>query len=174
MLDALWSIVVIALSAHCSVVIGYSAFRVNAPPSTRGEHTIGFVEDDAMSNSDFHSTEFLARQHRSLLGLRAALLTAAQAHESEESQVNQEAAGSPREYGDDGQKLAALELAGNLVVRDVARLARINRALEKIADGTYGFTDVSGLPIPRERLDAVQDAVCTFEEDEAYERQQSR
>ena len=127
-----------------------------------------------MSNSDFHNTEFLARQHRSLLGLRAALLTAAQAHESEESQVNQEVAGSPREYGDDGQKLAALELAGNLVVRDVARLARINRALEKITDGTYGFSDVSGSPTPRERLEAVPDAVCTFDEEGTYERQQRR
>jgi DnaK suppressor protein len=88
--------------------------------------------------------------------------------------VNQEAAGNPREYGDDGQKLAALELAGNLVVRDVARLARVNRALAKIADGTYGLSDVSGSQIPRERLEAVPDAVCTFEEESAYEQQQSR
>jgi len=127
-----------------------------------------------MSNSDFLSTEFLERQRRSLVDLRAALLAVAHTHETEESQVNQESAGSPREYGDDGQKLAALELAGNLVVRDVARLARVNRALEKIADGTYGLSDMSGSPIPRERLEAVPDAVCTFEEESAYERQQSR
>lgn len=79
-----------------------------------------------------------------------------------------------REYGDDGQKLAALELAGNLVVHDVARLGRVIRALEKIADGTYGLSDVSGSPIPRERLEAVPEAVCTFDEEDEYERRQRR
>ena len=45
---------------------------------------------------------------------------------------------------------------------------------EEIADGTYGFSDVSGSPIPRERLEAVPDAVCTFEEEGAYERRHDR
>jgi DnaK suppressor protein len=123
------------------------------------------------THSDLLSAEFLERQRRSLLSLRAALLAASKTHESEESQVNEEAAGGPHEYGDDGQKLAALELAGNLVVRDVARLARVNRALEKINDGTYGLSDVSGSPIPHDRLQAVPDAVCTFDEEAAYELQ---
>lgn len=124
------------------------------------------------SHSDLSSAEFLERQRRSLLSLRAALLSASKNRESEESQVNEEAADGPREYEEDGQKLAALELAGNLVVRDVARLARVNRALEKIADGTYGLSDLSGSPIPHERLQAVPDAVCTFDEEAAYELRQ--
>lgn len=122
------------------------------------------------SHSDLLSAEFLERQRRSLLSLRAALLSVSKTQESEESQVNEAAAaGGPHEYGDDGQKLAALELAGNLVVRYVARLSRVNRALEKIADGTYGLSDVSGSPIPHERLKAVPDAVCTLDEEAAYE-----
>lgn len=125
-----------------------------------------------MSKSPSMSDEFLARQHRNLVALRAALLAVAETHESEESQVNQQAAGMAREAGDDGQKLAALELAGNLVVHDVARLARVNRALEKIADGTYGLSDLSGSPVPRERLEAVPEAVCTLDEEAAYERRQ--
>ena len=126
------------------------------------------------SHSDLLSNEFLERQRRSLLSLRAALLSVAKTHESEESQLNEEAAGGSHEYGDDGQKLAALEVAGNLVARYVARLARVNRALEKIADGTYGLSDVSGSAIPRERLKAVPDAVCTFEEEAAYEQRADR
>jgi DnaK suppressor protein len=122
------------------------------------------------SHSDLLSVEFLERQRRTLLSLRAALLAASKTHESEESQVNEEAAGGPHESGDDGQKLAALELAGNLVVRYVARLERVNRALEKITDGTYGLSDVSGSPIPHARLKAVPDAVCTFDEEAAYEQ----
>ncbi|HEY4367540.1 MAG TPA: hypothetical protein VGN07_09955 [Steroidobacteraceae bacterium] len=126
-----------------------------------------------MSNSGFLTGEFLERQRHSLVKLRAALLAVAQTQESEESQVNEEAAGMAREYGEDGQKLAALELAGNLVVHDVARLARVNRALEKIADATYGLSDLSGSPIPHERLQAVPEAVCTFDEEAEYERRQS-
>lgn len=123
------------------------------------------------THSDLLSAEFLERQRRTLLSLRAALLSVSKSHESEEAQVKEEAAGGPHEYGDDGQKLAALELAGNLVVRDVARLRRVNRALDKITDGTYGVSDVSGSPIPHERLKAVPDAVCTFDEEDAYEMQ---
>lgn len=127
-----------------------------------------------MMNPDLLSEEFLDRQRRSLYSLRATLLAAAKAHESEQSQVNQEAAGMPHEYGDDGQKLAALELAGHLVVHDVVRLERVKRALEKIAHGTYGLSDVSGSPISPERLEAVPEAVCTFDEEAEYERRQSR
>ena len=125
-------------------------------------------------NSDLLTAEFLDRQRRSLVSLRAALLAAAKTHESEESQVKDAAAGMAHEYGDDGQKLAALELAGNLIVHDVVRLGRVNRALEKIADGTYGLSDVSGSPISHERLEAVPEAVCTFDEEAEYERRQSR
>ncbi|HEY4367517.1 MAG TPA: hypothetical protein VGN07_09840 [Steroidobacteraceae bacterium] len=127
-----------------------------------------------MMNSDPLSEEFLDRQRRSLVSLRAALLAVAKTHEGEESQVNQEAAGMAHEQGDDGQKLAALELTGNLVVHDVVRLGRVNRALEKIADGTYGLSDLSGSPISHERLEAVPEAVCTFDEEAEYERRQSR
>jgi DnaK suppressor protein len=127
-----------------------------------------------MNNAEFPNAEFVERQRRRLVDLRAALLAVAHTQENEESQVNQELAGNPLERGDDGQKLAALELAGNLVVHDVARLARVNRALEKIAAGTYGISDVSGAPIPRERLEAVPEAVCTLEEESEYERQLAR
>jgi DnaK suppressor protein len=121
------------------------------------------------SHPDFLTAEFLERQRRSLLSLRAALLDASKTNECEESQVNEAAAGGPHEYEDDGQKLAALETAGNLVARYVARLARVNRALEKITDGTYGLSDVSRSPIPHDRLNAIPDAICTLDEEAGYE-----
>jgi DnaK suppressor protein len=40
----------------------------------------------------------------------------------------------------------------------------IERALEKIKDGTYGFSDVSGKPIPRDRLEAMPEAIFTADE----------
>ena len=39
------------------------------------------------------------------------------------------------------------------------RRISIDRALAKIADGTYGFADLTGEPIPLARLQAIPDAV---------------
>ena len=41
----------------------------------------------------------------------------------------------------------------------------IERALAKIEDGTYGFSDSSGKPIPRARLEAMPEAINTADED---------
>jgi DnaK suppressor protein len=56
------------------------------------------------------------------------------------------------------------------VARDVQRLVRVERALSKIEEGTYGYSDVSGKRIPDERLEAVPDAISTVAEQEASER----
>ena len=48
-------------------------------------------------------------------------------------------------------------------------MAQIERALKKIELGTYGLSDVSGKPIPRERLEAMPEAVLTVEEAAAKE-----
>jgi DnaK suppressor protein len=116
---------------------------------------------------------FVESQRRYLLRLREALLAAAQADEADESDVRSDIIDQPHEYEDDAQKLATLELDGNLVVRDVARLERVDRALKKIEEGTYGRSDVSGLPIPRERLLAVPEAICTLSEESAFEKTQN-
>ena len=113
---------------------------------------------------------FVERQRQYLIRLRASLRRAAQSTESEESDVEADSAGAAREYEDDAQKLAALELDGNLVAHDAGRLARIDRALRKIAEGTYGLSDVSGQPIPKERLEAIPEATCTRSEEETAER----
>jgi len=69
-----------------------------------------------------------------------------------------------------------LEKEGNLVSRGIERLARVERALGKIDEGTYGFSDISGHPIPDERLEVMPDAINTVTEQESSEQfdQQSR
>jgi DnaK suppressor protein len=113
---------------------------------------------------------FIEKQREALSRLRKALVSAAQEGEADEATLNAESAGRPREYEEDAQKLAALELDGNLVVHNVSRLARVDRAIEKINAGTYGLSDVSGQPIPRERLEAVPDAICTLAEESTFEQ----
>jgi DnaK suppressor protein len=113
---------------------------------------------------------FVEKQRQILVKLRATLLTAAQDHEADETEIKSESAGSPREYEDDAQKLATLELDGNLVVRDIARLERVDRALKKIEEGSYGSSDQSGQLIPRERLEAIPESTFTLAEEAAREK----
>ncbi len=112
---------------------------------------------------------FIEKQREVLIRLRQSLLAVAKAAEAEEADIKAES-GGPREYEDDAQMLATLEVDANLVVRDMERLAHVDRALRKIEEGTYGFSDVSGDPIPRERLEAVPEAIFTVDEERAMER----
>ena len=113
---------------------------------------------------------FIENQRQNLLRLRATLIEAAQDAESEEADVNEESDAGAVEFEDDAQRLDALEREGNLVARDVDRLQRIDRALEKIRDGSYGLSDVSGKPIPRARLEAVPEALDTVDEEASREK----
>lgn len=113
---------------------------------------------------------FLERKRRQLTKLRDELRKTTNAAEAEEGSIKNESALQAHEYEDDAQKLDMLEKEGSLVSRDVARLARVERALKKIAEGTYGYSDVSGQRIPDDRLDAMPDATTTLAEQTASER----
>ncbi|MDX2129824.1 MAG: TraR/DksA C4-type zinc finger protein [Chloroherpetonaceae bacterium] len=49
------------------------------------------------------------------------------------------------------------------IQRDEKYLSYIDKALERIKHGTYGICSVSGLPIPRERLEAVPHTTVRIE-----------
>jgi DnaK suppressor protein len=51
------------------------------------------------------------------------------------------------------------------------RLASVERALEKIEEGTYGFSDESGEQIPKGRLEAAPEAIYTVEEQQRREKE---
>jgi len=116
---------------------------------------------------------FVEKQRQQLLRLRATLVAAAQVAESEEGDVKTQRTGDALELEDDAQGLDALERDGNLVVRAIERLGRVDRALRKIEEGTYGLSDRSGKPIPRERLEAVPDALYTLSEEQVLEEKRS-
>ncbi len=61
------------------------------------------------------------------------------------------------------------ELLG-LASQERALLVEIDRALAKMADGTYGVSELSGRPIPIERLRAVPWARLAADEEEERER----
>jgi DnaK suppressor protein len=117
---------------------------------------------------------FLEKQRQTLLRLRASLVEGARGAESDEADVNAEEDSGAVEYEDDAQRLDTLEREGNLVARDLDRLQQVDRALEKIKEGTYGLSDISGNPIPGERLEAVPEAICTVDEEANFERGRRR
>jgi DnaK suppressor protein len=110
---------------------------------------------------------FLDRQKRRLTELRKQLLGVREGQESEQVSANAAVAGQARASEDDAQKLSTLELQGNLAAVDNGRLSNIARALQKIAEGTYGLSDGSGAPIPVERLEASPEALYTVKEQES-------
>jgi DnaK suppressor protein len=112
---------------------------------------------------------YVEKKRQQLLGLRDQLIKTTNVAEGEEGAIGNESNLQAREYEDDAQKLDMLEKEGNLVSRDVERLGRVERALAKIGEGTYGFSDVSGQRIPNERLDVMPDAINTVAEQEASE-----
>ncbi len=57
-----------------------------------------------------------------------------------------------------------------LTEREFAMLRQIDRALEKVADGTYGTCDISGEEIPIARLEAVPYATMTVKSQEKLEK----
>jgi DnaK suppressor protein len=124
-----------------------------------------------MSNTSQSLDEkFIRKQQLQLTHLRDSLRSTVTGAENEESAVKGARNSESREYEDDAQNMDALEKDGLLVNRSVERLARVERALEKIDAGTYGLSDVSGKPIPIERLEAIPEAVNTIAEQEASEK----
>jgi DnaK suppressor protein len=115
---------------------------------------------------------FVQEQRDYLVRLRQALLTLAQHQEADADSLLAEGQDRAREDEEEAQMLQTLDVDGSLVAYDFERLQRVNRALEKIEAGTYGASDLSDEPIPRERLEAVPEAIYTREEEESIERQQ--
>jgi DnaK suppressor protein len=107
---------------------------------------------------------FMRSQRRRLIELRAALQSAGLAGETEEKGIISQSQDGAQELEEDAQKLAMLEVQGTLVAHDLDRLAQVERALAKMEEGTYGLSDVSGRPIPKERLEAMPEAIDTVEE----------
>lgn len=117
-----------------------------------------------------HDSAYLERKRQQLTKLRDDLRKAGAAARAEEANINGESNLQAREYEDDAQKLDSLEKEANLELHDAERLVRVERALRKIDEGTYGLSDVSGQRIPDQRLEVMPDAINTVAEQEASEQ----
>lgn len=66
--------------------------------------------------------------------------------------------------GDEATRLNDLEVEADENEVDRVTLSLIHRALGRIEDGTYGVSELSGKPIPKERLEAVPYATTLVDE----------
>ena len=100
---------------------------------------------------------------------RARDLLAVERRRIEEQLADVESDNSPAEdEGDPGDEASQLyqdefDDSREQDLRD--QLAAVERAEERLAAGTYGFSIESGLPIPDERLEAIPTAELTVEEE---------
>lgn len=124
-----------------------------------------------MSTDDNELTPaFVEHQREQLQVLRDRLLESTVQSEAEERDLSQRHASEVQDSGDEGALEAQRDTADVLSAEDTARLGEVERALEKIAEGSYGLSDESGDPIPRARLEAIPEARFTVEEEALRER----
>ncbi|QDE39659.1 TraR/DksA family transcriptional regulator [Luteibacter pinisoli] len=117
---------------------------------------------------------FIAQQKARLVELRRQLVSVGNAAGSDEQAWQTAAGGEPQDEGDDGERFAQQEVDEAVLKHSEDRVAAVDRALEKIEEGTYGLSDESDEPIPRARLEAVPETIYTVEESEARERNARR
>ena len=115
---------------------------------------------------------FIAKQKERLQSLREELLRIMRAAEEDErTRTEQDADFTEHDAGDMSRDIFDREVDATIVEQVQQRLAIVERALQKIEEGTYGLSDVSGEPIPRGRLEAVPEAIRTVEEQQRFERE---
>jgi DnaK suppressor protein len=107
--------------------------------------------------------EFIRQQKQKLLDMRDELTRMNRGLEGDEQERAEEERENLSDRGDMSQHIFNREMDATVGRRLERRLETIERALEKIEEGTYGVCDESGEPIPKGRLEAVPEAIHTVE-----------
>ncbi|AZO41547.1 TraR/DksA family transcriptional regulator [Mesorhizobium sp. M7D.F.Ca.US.005.01.1.1] len=114
---------------------------------------------------------FIEPQRRRLEALRAQILEPEEVGMAKEREVREAKGEESQEFEEAAQDMAQNEIHQALHDVDNRRLHAIDQALQKIKQGTYGLSDISGESIPRARLEATPEGVLTVQEEEKIERQ---
>ena len=122
-----------------------------------------------MLANNYLDQEFIAQQKQRLQDLKAELEGGRDGLEEEQRfRAEEEEDFTQHDSGDMSQSLFTREVDATVEQQVERRLANVERALQKIDEGTYGLSDDSGEPIPKGRLEAVPEAVRTVDEQERY------
>lgn len=113
------------------------------------------------------SNDFIDQQRKRLEALRNQLqASSAVAAQRDRQDVTSDGVLDTADMGEIATERQTDEALDKVTER---RLRIVERALQKIAEGTYGLSDLSGKAIPQERLQIVPEAICTVDEESARE-----
>ena len=119
--------------------------------------------------NNYLDQEFIAQQKQRLQDLKVELERVRDGLEEDQRfRAEEEEDFTQHDSGDMSQSLFTREVDATVEQQVERRLENVERALQKIDEGTYGLSDESGEPIPKGRLEAVPEAVRTVEEQERY------
>ena len=115
--------------------------------------------------------QFVQRQRERLVGLRDELVRIRDGMAADEEDLGETEGDTQLDSGDLSQDMFTREMDASIGEQVERRLGEVDRALQKIEEGTYGLSDSSGEPIPRGRLEAVPEAIRTVEEQQRFEQE---
>lgn len=104
-----------------------------------------------------------------LEGLRAEMTKMVQ-ETSEDVKTEAWSKGYSQHQADEGTDDFDRTINLQLTDKEIKILKQIDRALEKIEEGTFGICDISGKEIPLKRLEAIPYALMTVEAQEKFEK----
>jgi DnaK suppressor protein len=116
--------------------------------------------------------EFIDDQRQRLIDLRDELTRLRDG--LDEDEVELEGGGddfSETDSGDMSQSIFDREMDASVGEGIERRLGEVERALQKVEEGTYGICEDTGEKIPRGRLEAVPEAIRTVEAQQRFERE---
>jgi DnaK suppressor protein len=115
--------------------------------------------------------QFVENQRERLVGLRDELVRIREGMADDERDLGEAEGDTQLDSGDLSQDMFTREMDASIGEQVGRRLGEVDRALQKIEEGTYGLSDDSGKSIPRGRLQAVPEALRTVEEQQRFEQE---
>lgn len=116
--------------------------------------------------------KFIAQQKERLESIRADLEQMRDGlEEDQQNRAEGEDDYSEHDSGDLSQSIFSREMDATIEGQVDRRLEDVERALQKIEEGSYGICDDTGEEIPKGRLEAVPEAIRTVEAQERFERE---
>jgi DnaK suppressor protein len=115
--------------------------------------------------------QFVESQRARLLDLRDELVRIKEGMADDERDLGEAEGDTQLDSGDLSQDMFTREMDASIGGQVQRRLGEVDRALQKIEEGTYGLSDDSGESIPRGRLEAVPEAIRTVEEQQRFEQE---